>query len=375
MILALAAARLIILEPERKMRLSANWLKSAGIFSAIALIVTILALSQQSISLTQAIFGAKIDLELFVAAALASLVADRQFARRLVAVTIVGGVIVGGFVVLQAYLLPPDFLTTFGYNQDTIKPYLYLNGYSETKRYGGTLGGPNQLGAYLIIPLMLTVAAYITRRKWLSLFSPVILSAMYYSYSRSAWIGAATGLALLGITLVPRDRQKIVGLGFITASLALVGIIAGAISTQPALQEQIFHATSENHTLAGSSDSERLRSISRGWNTVIMEPLGHGLGAAGPATFQAASSNIIENQFLQIAYETGWLGLFCWLLSGFWLIQKLYANRQMQPWSRAAGTALIGISIAGLFIPTWDDSSTALIAFVLAGSLAESANV
>ncbi|HEY6736208.1 MAG TPA: O-antigen ligase family protein [Candidatus Saccharimonadia bacterium] len=367
--LALVGAGLAWHDPAYRRRWRAPWVYLAAGLAACAVLVTLVALSRQAVTPSQALLGAKIDLEFLVAGLLTTLVAGQRFSRWLIWTTIGAGVAVSVFVLMQVYVWPVNFLSQFGYGPTTILPFQYVDA-AKTLRYAGTLGGPNQLGAYLIIPLSLTAALTTSRRRrWWLLGTPLMLFALYYSFSRSAWVGALASLALLLIWLVPRRwRWPVTGslLGLLGAGAA---VIWQQLASHPQLQHQLLHTTLEQRANPSTSSAEHVASLLDGLSTVARHPLGQGLGSAGPATIRTGQSYVIENQFLQVGAEAGWLGLGLFVLLLGWLVRQL-RHSALQPWGTALAAALVGISVGGLFIPTWDDSTTALVAFTLAGSLA-----
>lgn len=375
-ILALVALYLAILDPAYRRRLRQPWILAAGGAVVIALAVTAGALALGRLSLMAAAFGVKTDLEFLVAAAIAAMVTSNHLIRWLLGVVATGAVIVAGFVVCQVMLLPPLFLTQFGYGPQTVPPFLYLNGTSNTIRYAGTLGGPNQLGAYLIVPISMALAALASRRPWFTASLPLLGFALFYSYSRSAWIGALVAGCLVVVLLVPARRRRL-AIGVTGAVLVAAGLaVSQMIVSQPALQESLFHTSLAERGSAGTSDAEHAASLVAGATAVLNAPLGHGLGSAGPATFRTHQPLIIENQFLQWGYEAGWAGLLAYLAVFGLLIKQLLTRRQhWQPARLAVAAAMLGIAIAGLVIPVWDDSTTALITFILAGSLSGAGDV
>ena len=61
-------------------------------------------------------------------------------------------------------MTPLDFLTHFGYNKDTtIAPYDLIDANPNAPRAFATLRGPNDYGAYLILPLVIVLAYLIPR--------------------------------------------------------------------------------------------------------------------------------------------------------------------------------------------------------------------
>ena len=340
------------------------WVKAASFFAGIAVVVSFVAIFNQTSTFWPVVYGLKIDLEFWVIAVLALSVSSSKLITKAISVTLTAGLVVSIFVVLQAYVLPPDWLTQFGYGPTTIPPFLYLTATSDTLRFAGTLGGPNQLGTYLVIIIALSIIQIVRH--------PLIIGglglnflALWNSYSRSAWLAALVTLPLIWLHIAHRHRRlaALGGAAFILAAMIATTVL---INKYPALQESILHSTAAHHQNAASSDSLRLTSIQEGAQAVLTSPLGHGLGSAGPATFQLAEPLIIENQFLQIGYETGWLGLGAFGIALSLLIMSAWRSRQ-QPFGIAMAVAVTAIALAGFMLPTLTDSSTALIAFSLAG--------
>jgi O-antigen ligase len=132
-------------------------------------------------------------------------------------------------------------------------PYQPIQG-SDVTRVISTLGGPNQLGAFLILPLVLSLYLGIRKRNWL--YAPIIvlfLAAMFFSHSRSAWIGAiiATGLVLI-LTLKKRTLWRLGWAGGI--AVLLMGIaITTYIQDSPFLQATILHSDYDRAFRASSN--------------------------------------------------------------------------------------------------------------------------
>jgi O-antigen ligase len=282
-------------------------------------------------------------------------------------VVIAGAGIVTAYDVLQIFVLPANFLTHFGYGPSTILPYQHIADGTNALRFPGTLGGPNQLGTYLILPLTLSLILAI-RRKWYLLLTLTALTSLIATYSRAAWLGAIAAVCFVIIRLVPtRFRTKLtvgIGLAAVAALLALPFVM----NQNGPLQYFLLHSSVATHDQANLSDSQHVSSLKNGLSQDLKAPLGHGLGTAGPATFHAGQGNIIENYYLQVAYETGWLGLLAFIATLGLLIQALIRADKASPLATAAAAAVIGVSIASLVLPAWTDSSTALIIWIGAGA-------
>jgi len=118
------------------------------------------------------------------------------------------------------FLLPPDFLTHFGYGPSTILPFQHIAMGTNVLRFPGTLGGPNQLGTYLILPLCLSLIYAVKYRKrllWLLLAGGII--CLIATQSRGAWLGALLALWITaGFMLTVKLRRR-----FVLAS-AIIGM-------------------------------------------------------------------------------------------------------------------------------------------------------
>jgi hypothetical protein len=358
LVLSSVALLLVARSPETRSRLHQPVIYLIIGFAAIALFITLLTRP----GLTMAAFGAKTDLEFLLATVLSALVATKMFLRRLVLILLGATVLVAIFALLQATVLPKDFLTHLGYGFTAGQPAPYqtvLIGQTVHNRFGSTLGGPNQLGTYLILPLALSFLFGLRERRWW-LLSLAIIPAIFVSYSRGAWIGAAAALVLC-VLLITRGRTRVIagalsGL-IIVASLALAIIPGNPISTY------LHHpspSTSQN------SDTQHAASLASGSIALIHVPLGHGLGTAGPATFHAGVVNIIEDDYLQVGYELGIIGLLLFVV--LIALTVTYLSRQTSLTAVATAGAILGISLTALVLPAWTDTSTALTVWTIAGA-------
>src|SRR6185503_16711282 len=226
----------------------------AGLFAAIAGLVTVFTRP----SLTTIAFGAKTDLEFLVAFVLAVLVARPKFEKRLLLAVLIPAVLVVIFGLLQVYALPAGFLKHFGYGASTILPYETLG--TTTLRFPSTLGGPNQLGTYLILPTVMAGLLALRRRQWwwllLTAGAGVVL---IHTYSRAAWLGALCAVVVVTLGLVS-TRTRLIAAGAIGV-LALVGaiIVDRLVKTGSSLRNYILHSSTAPNIQ--SSDTQHLSSL------------------------------------------------------------------------------------------------------------------
>lgn len=364
-ILALLAAALVWRQPQRFSRLKQSWLIVAGMFTVVAILVSLAA----QVSPAQLIWGAKTDLELFVVAAVATVVSTRRFIRVIVTTLFLTAGVVSVFAVIQAFLLPPAALTAIGYGPDTIPPFLTIvTPDGPIYRFSSTLGGPNQLGAFLILPALLALSLGLTRQNRAILMSlPLWLLASWQTYSRSAWLGlVAAGTALVALGIRPTLKR------FALAATAaiLVGVSTfGLYVISPDVRTALVRGGVFGADPAMSSDAQHAASLLEGWQAMVAAPAGRGLGTAGPATFNIGQTVIIENQFLQVGYETGVLGALLYIVTFGLLVWRLARMKTHHYLAKGLGAAVIGLFAAGMALPVLTDSTLAICLGILAGAL------
>jgi hypothetical protein len=319
-------------------------------------------------SLTAIAFGAKTDFEFFLAFVLSSLIATPKFVGRLTQAILMPACLVVLFGVLEFSVLPANFLTRFGYSSSTIAPYEHLGAAISTLRFPATLGGPNQLGTYLILPFALALVLAWRRRQWI--WIPLIIAdplVLLHTYSRGAWVGWGLALLITAIILTPRALRTR------TTGIVVFVIVAAAAATEwllkkgSSIQYYLFHNAKLTHG-PNNSDAQHLMSLQTGLVDTLKDPFGHGLGTAGPAVFHSGTGIIIENNYLQVSYESGILGAALFIAAVSSIALELGRRTSRIDLAAACLPALVGISATALFLPAWTDSSTALIFWIAAGA-------
>lgn len=366
-VLSVVAFILVLREPRRLAVLRQPWVMAIMAFAVLALLVTIITRPP----LTAVAFGLKTDLEFLLAGIIALIVATPVFARRVIITVLIGAGIAVGVDLALIFLLPPDFLTHFGYGPHTILPYQHIAAGTDALRFPGTLGGPNQLGTYLILPLCLSLILaikYHHRRLWILFVGAII--CLIATHSRAAWLGAILAIALTSLViLAPNLRRRFIIFTGIAGVLALLALPL-IISNGGPLQYFLLHSSVATHDQTNLSDAQHAKSLEQGTTSTLKYPLGHGLGTAGPATFHAGNGNIIENFFLQVGYETGIVGLIIFVGAVGLLATSLLRQHSAHPLAIASASAIAGICLVSLVLPAWADSSTALIVWISAGTAA-----
>lgn len=281
-------------------------------------------------------------------------------------IILVPGAIVAIIAILQSVILPVSLLETLGYGTSNIDPRQIVDGSLSFYRAFSTLGGPNQLGTYLIIPLVFSLVLAIKKRQyWLLLLFLLVSIGIVLSFSRSAWLGAVMAI-YTALLLLLKNRDRVMVLS-ISAVFVLLGIVAVPVVLQnnPQLENILFHGRVFENRIEGS-DQSRLDAISNTTSMIISRPFGHGLGSAGPASFRTTNPVIPENWYLQIAYEIGIVGLVLYILAFAGLMGDFIRNRQ--DWLASGLFAITcGVLVSNLFLHAWADSTLALVLFILYG--------
>ncbi len=293
-------------------------------------------------------------------------------------IAIAGALIVAAFSFLQVTILPKDVLSQIGYGEDTIQPYLTVDRNDDYVRINGTLRGPNPLGAYMVIVLAVTVAYLLRERiqkKDMRIIIPLLIGGfvgLYFSYSRSALLAGIGAIGLVGLLTVGRRLPR----GWWIGLFITLGILAGslfALRDTSFISNVILHENPEGGSAISSND-DHWTSLLDGTDRMLRQPFGAGVGSTGSASLYGESSGlIIENQYLFIAHESGWLGL---ILFGALLVLILWKLWQRRANYLALGllTSGIGLTFIGLLLPVWVDETVAIVWWGLAAMVLASTN-
>ena len=318
----------------------------------------------------QALAGLAIDLRYVVYFLLVYLFVRLvpTYAQKLLYAAGVGAAIVVGFAILQLFL-PPDFLKHLGYGTTTVAPYQTVDENPDFVRSQSSLRGPNPFAAYMIIVLS-TLVAYVVRRGRYqrAALAGAAVSAilLYLGYSRAALIGGLAAVMLLiymkyRAWFTPK-RLVLSGIGAVVIGAAFVMVL------QTDFGSTVFLHKDPNEAGQVNSDDKRLESFAIGINRILAQPFGVGIGSTGSASLQGSAPLIIENQYLFIMHEVGWLGFVLFAVLFYMVMARLW--RERQDWRAAAVFASgIGLAIIGLFLPVWVDDTVSIVWWGLAGIL------
>ncbi len=271
------------------------------------------------------------------------------------------------FGLVQHFLLPADFLRHFGYGPATIPAYQTVDLRPNFVRLQATLRGPNPLGAYLVLVLSALAVTWqkVKSRRLIAVAGLLACITLFFTYSRSAYIGLGISLLCLAWLALPSRLRPWLLTGF--AVIAIVG--AGsllALRNNDRFQNVVFHS-SEKSTSSTSSNSDRASALEHAVKDVANEPLGRGPGTAGPASVRNDNRvRIAENYFLQVGQESGVLGLGLFIGINALVGLGLY-KRRSDPLALALLASLAGLTFINLVSHAWADDTLALLWWPLAG--------
>lgn len=289
-----------------------------------------------------------------------------QYYRLFVKIFIAGAFVVIGFAVLQATVLPHDILKYLGYSKATIAPFLTVDENMDYIRINSTLRGPNPLGVYTVI--VLTVALSVLWRKprqlakkeaWGLAFLVIgSVVALWASYSRSALLAAIVAVVLLAVVVFGKKVSVWVWAGLV-ALVVLVGVGAVVFRDTTFVSQVILHEDPNQGNNVNSNDGHA-ESLADGTARLLRQPFGAGIGSTGSASLLSDKGVIIENHYLFIAHETGWLGLALFIAITIMVLKALW-KRRAQWFALAVFASGIGLAVASFVLPVWADDTVSII--------------
>jgi hypothetical protein len=283
-----------------------------------------------------------------------------------------GGVVVMVFALLQVFVLPADILSHIGYGHNTIEPYMTVDKNTDYIRINSTLRGPNPLGAYAVIVLAF-IAAAIAKRKvppmkqsWVVACILVVggLVALWVSYSRSALIAGVIAIAIA--VTVSLFRKKHAKIWIIVGSVLLLSVGGYlAFHQNSTFVSNVLLHENPNGGSAVTSNDGHVSSLQDGVARLVNQPLGAGVGSSGSASLMGNEPLIIENSYLFVAHESGWLGLILFVAIFVMVLVRLWRGRVSYV---ALGVFASGVGLAGmaLLLPIWADDTIGIIWWGLA---------
>ena len=370
MVLLIPVALIVVTRRKLWGVLARDWLFHGIIAFALIHVVTVIMLYQGAAPTAA---GLAIDLRytLFFALVYVLVKARPEYKKPLLVTAGIGAAVVILFGALQLFL-PPDILKYIGYSKETIAPYLTVDQNENFVRINSTLRGPNPLGAYVIMAMAAMASILLvhklwikkTWRAWVFLFMGVAsVAVLYSSHSRSAWLGAVAALGVVVATVAWKAWPRKVWIALGVAGLILVGGLV-ALRDVPFVSTVLLHEDPNEGGAVNSNDGH-LSSLIEGSEKLIEQPLGAGVGSTGSASILTDQTLIIENQYLFIAHEVGWVGLALFVMIFGIIMWRLWQRRT--DWLALTVFASgVGLALVGVLLPVWVDDTVSIVWWGLA---------
>lgn len=276
--------------------------------------------------------------------------------------------LVVGFATLQYSVLPPDVLRHFGYGPATIPPAGTVDQQATYTRIQSTLRGANPFGAYLIVVISAFATLLLRGKRWFwSAALALSGGALFFTFSRSAWLGVLAALCSLIVLQLRSTRSRRLAAGLIAVAVVVGALTAYGLRNNNHFQNVFLH-TSDTSRSAKSSNDGHLLAVKTGLADLLLQPWGRGPGTAGPASvYNDAPSRIAENYYIQVGQEIGVVGLTMFIVINIWVGRALWQRRQSQL-ALVLFVSLIGISVVNLLSHAWTDDTLAYLWWGMAGA-------
>lgn len=226
------------------------------------------------------------------------------------------------------------------------------------------LKNPNTLGSYLVMMFFLGVWLLPRERlPWLAALIPVL----YYTFSRSAWLGFVFALALAWPVLPWKSWAKILGVGAAITVLIVVldqplanfSFPGGGATGNPVNR---LKSTLQEHEIGNSMFNGRLFILKIAFDTIQERPLlGYGSGTFGGGgtviqdlvqRYRMPKNIYSDSQYSRVIIETGALGILAFALIHLALLWRAWCAGGRVRW---IGTALIvSVGVMDAFNNLWE---------------------
>lgn len=202
--------------------------------------------------------------------------------------------------------------------------------YPSSERVLSTFGNPTYFAAYLVVAIPVTLLVLLHQRSVVGSAGCLLLLALQHAnllwtWSRGPWLALAVGLFLqFGISLMFRSNRSFIAARRVTTTLGLgvIVVVTWSVSRGSGLSERAASAINKSDP----SNIQRVLQWKAGW-AVFREHVVTGVGPGNlrihmaekltPAFFRtgvATASEHAHNEFIEIAAETGVIGLALFLL-------------------------------------------------------------
>jgi hypothetical protein len=237
------------------------------------------------------------------------------------------------------------------------QPFSWLAGYEfswEELRKFSLLKTSVSTALFYVFNILFCVTLYQWRRRLrFVLLTFALMIALIFTYVRGAWLALAAGLVIVfGLWLLRNttSKRKTAVVSVILVVVVLGGLFYLGLRLSTPLMANLGNGLGRR--LASLADPfstpeirVRLRMWGRAWDLVRLNPLGIGIGATGGVGERFAGFGVVDNLYLKLSVELGWIGL---LLFGVVIWQAMRHAWRVYVWSENRFHRLIAVSVMGL---------------------------
>jgi len=273
------------------------------------------------------------------------------------------------------YFLPKDLLSHLGYSLERgTRPAFFIDDNPAFPRIMSTLREPNALGAYLVLPLSaltwLIISKLKVNRRTMLLAGLWLLhaSALFLTFSRSAWLGAFLALSLvLWWKYKSQIANELHRYGTVVVVCVMaVFAVAFFVRDTNFFQHYVIHGNPEEQVVDLDSNDYHTLLLRQGLEGIVDRPLGHGPGTAGIVSIQnPAGGQLTENYYIQIGFEVGILGLVLFVWLNIWVYLKLRNRNDSLAIILCA--SFWGYVVINMLLHSWSNEAVAAQWWLLAG--------
>lgn len=360
-----------------------KWLKTDTLlwlilaYVLLNLVLVLIKPTDQDAELLGLVYNTRFLMFFLYAWMLVNLFPEKAVLKNSVKVALASGMVVIVFGIAQYLLMPNDMLRHFGYNRENgVLPVFLIDEKPDLERVMSTVRDPNSLGSYLIIigsllgSLFIAAKAKAERNRY-SLYLALTALCLWFTFSRSAWIGFLTAMGVLAI-LSPLAQRVMAKIGYTKIAvigLSLVVIVGTGLlvfKDTYLVKNVILHA--DESTVLEDPNELRIRFWRESVQDIAAEPEGSGPGTAGLASIRnnKQGTELNENYYLQIGSELGIAGILLFLgILGLVGYRLFIAKPDI--YTVALFASFVGLLITNFLVHIWSNEAVAYTWWGLAG--------
>lgn len=343
-------------------------------FVALLFLCLLIVLVLVSDDFLQSLYGFRTFVEPFLAFIIASyIIVDKKSFNRFVCIFYSIGVFCSVWGIYQAAVLGGEFLIRLGYPSQygRLHNSFYIS-FFLFQRAVSTFSSPNTYGIYMQIIIMAGLYLYHNKtiqNKYIYYASQFIcISGLLYSFSRSSWL--ALLLSFIVFYFFIYKINKTIKKGVISSIIMFIFFIILSFFNFDFVKPLSSHVAN-SVTLEDPSAVGHVDSIVQSVNSLLKNPLGHGLGQSGPrASVRTGKFLNAENSFLIVGLDSGVIGLLLYLLMFGCLLGTMYKKACFYPsdlFQKTFFAILVGQFFAWNLLPYVCELEVVIVFFSLLG--------